>query len=51
MAAMAGALGVRLDKRGAYRLNPSGRAPGVDDIRRARRIVAGAGLLAGVVCG
>ncbi len=51
MAAMAGALGVRLDKRGAYRLNPAGRAPGADDVRRARGIVAGAGLLAGVVCG
>jgi adenosylcobinamide-phosphate synthase len=51
MAAMAGALGVRLDKRGAYRLNESGRAPGVDDIGRARFIVAGAGLLAGGVCG
>jgi adenosylcobinamide-phosphate synthase len=51
MAAMAGALGVQLDKRGAYRLNPDGRAPDADDVRRARLIVAGAGILAGVVCG
>jgi adenosylcobinamide-phosphate synthase len=46
MAAMAGALGVRLEKRGAYVLNVSGRPPGAGDLRRARRIVAGAGLLA-----
>jgi adenosylcobinamide-phosphate synthase len=46
MAAMAGALGVRLEKRGAYVLNGSGRPPGAGDVRRARRIVAGAGLLA-----
>lgn len=50
MAAMAGALGVRLDKRGVYVLNAGGRPPAADDLRRARRIVAGAGLLAGV-CG
>lgn len=50
MAAMAGALGVRLDKRGAYVLHEEGREPGADDLRRARRIVAGAGLLAAAVC-
>jgi adenosylcobinamide-phosphate synthase len=46
MAAMAGALQVRLTKRGVYVLNAGGRLPGADDLRRARRIVAGAGLLA-----
>lgn len=50
MAAMAGALGVRLDKRGAYLLHAEGRDPGADDLRRARRIVAGAGILAAMVC-
>ncbi|MBV9775083.1 MAG: cobalamin biosynthesis protein CobD [Gemmatimonadetes bacterium] len=48
MAAMAGALGVRLRKRGAYDLHPEGREPGPGDLRRARRIVAGAGILAAV---
>jgi adenosylcobinamide-phosphate synthase len=42
MAAMAGALGVRLSKRGAYTLNESGRAAEVEDITRALRIVAAA---------
>lgn len=46
MAAMAGALGVRLAKRGAYELNAGGREPRVDDITRARRIVTGAATLA-----
>jgi adenosylcobinamide-phosphate synthase len=47
MAAMAGALGVRLDKRGVYALNDDGRAPTADDLRRARRIVgAAAGIVA-----
>ncbi len=46
MAAMAGALGVRLTKRGTYHLNPAGRDPGPADLRRARRIVAAAGILA-----
>ncbi|MDB4949908.1 MAG: cobD [Gemmatimonadetes bacterium] len=46
IAAMAGALGVRLDKRGAYVLNDGGRMPTADDLGRARRIVAGAGVLA-----
>ena len=35
MSAFAGALGVRLDKRGAYLLNGEGRAPGAGDITRA----------------
>lgn len=46
MAAMAGALGVSLSKRGAYTLNPSGRAPTPADIGRAERIVAAASGLA-----
>ncbi len=46
MAAMAGALEVRLTKRGAYVLNAGGRAPGPDDLAGARRIVALAGMLA-----
>jgi adenosylcobinamide-phosphate synthase len=49
MAAMAGALGVRLTKRGAYALNPAGRDPGPADLRRARRVVAAAGILAAVL--
>jgi adenosylcobinamide-phosphate synthase len=49
MAAMAGALGVRLTKRGTYDLNPAGRDPGPADLRRARRIVAAAGILAAVL--
>jgi adenosylcobinamide-phosphate synthase len=43
MAAMAGALGVRLEKVGHYTLNPEGRPPGAADLRRAMW-VAGAGL-------
>lgn len=39
MSAMAGALDVRLEKNGHYRLNESGRAPGPKDIRRAAWIV------------
>lgn len=46
MAAMAGALGIRLAKRGAYTLNPGGRDPRAADLRRARRIVGAAGILA-----
>lgn len=49
MAAMAGALGVRLTKRGAYALNDAGRDPDAADLRRARRLVAAAGALAGVL--
>ncbi len=48
MAAMAGALGVRLTKRGAYALNPAGREPTLADLAHARRIVAGAGTIAAV---
>ena len=46
MAAMAGALGVRLEKRGHYVLNAEGRAPAAHDITRARRIVFAASLVA-----
>lgn len=46
MAAMAGALGVRLEKRGHYVLNAEGRAPTTRDITRARRIVLAASLTA-----
>lgn len=46
MAVTAGALGVRLTKPGVYVLNPSGRSPGAADLRRARRLVAVAGVLA-----
>lgn len=54
MAAMAGALGCRLTKRDGtellYVLNARGRAPGVEDLVRARRIVIAATLLvAGVL--
>jgi adenosylcobinamide-phosphate synthase len=40
MSAIAGALGVRLEKLGHYRLNESARPPDAADIRRAERIVA-----------
>jgi adenosylcobinamide-phosphate synthase len=51
MAAMAGALGVRLDKRvgdgsTAYVLHARGRAPTVADLARARRVVVTAAALA-----
>lgn len=39
MAAAAGALGVWLEKPGAYRLGAGGRAPSVDDAAAARRLV------------
>lgn len=42
MAAMAGALGVRLTKRGAYVLHAGGRPPDVVDVRRAGRVVLAA---------
>lgn len=50
MAAIAGALGVRLEKVGHYCLNPDGRDPTADDLRRANRVVlvalgVGAGLV------
>ncbi|MCL4394771.1 MAG: cobalamin biosynthesis protein [Chloroflexi bacterium] len=40
MSAMAGALGVRLEKIGHYRLNPGGRAPVACDVERAARIAS-----------
>jgi adenosylcobinamide-phosphate synthase len=45
MAAMAGALGVRLTKRDVYVLNAPARAPRATDIAHAVRIVAGAAVL------
>lgn len=39
MSAMAGALGVMLDKREAYTLNATGRAPTALDLARGRRLV------------
>jgi adenosylcobinamide-phosphate synthase len=45
MAAMAGALGVRLVKRDCYALNSAGRDPRAADIGRARRIVISAATL------
>jgi adenosylcobinamide-phosphate synthase len=44
MAAMAGALGVTLEKIGSYRLG-DGPPPVPDDIRRAERVVSGAAVL------
>ena len=49
MSAFAGALGVRLDKRGVYVLNAAGRAPDAADVRRALRLAARACALA-VLC-
>jgi adenosylcobinamide-phosphate synthase len=46
MAAMAGALGVRLEKRGHYVLNASAREPTAHDIQRARRLVLVASVIA-----
>lgn len=46
MAAMAGALDVRLTKRGVYRLHDHGRLPDAAAVTRARRIVLAAVLLA-----
>ncbi len=45
MAAAAGALGLRLEKRGHYILNPEGRSPNAADVRRARRLIAVAATL------
>lgn len=47
MAAMAGALGVTLTKRGAYTLGAPGRAPEAADIGRAIRLARAAAILAG----
>ncbi len=44
MAAAAGALGVRLEKRDAYALNQGARLPGSADVERAERLVALAGV-------
>jgi len=49
MAAMAGALGVRLAKRDHYILNDSAPLPRARDIQRARHIVLAASLLAAIV--
>jgi adenosylcobinamide-phosphate synthase len=52
MSAAAGALEVRLEKVGHYRLNEAGRAPAPGDIRRAARLVCcamGLGLAAGAL--
>jgi adenosylcobinamide-phosphate synthase len=45
MSAAAGAIGVRLEKLEHYALNPDGRAPTTDDLRRARTLTAAAGAL------
>jgi adenosylcobinamide-phosphate synthase len=50
MSAMAGALGVELEKVGHYRLGAGGRAPSVADIGRAVRLVRlAAGLMLGLL--
>lgn len=49
MAAMAGALGVRLTKRDHYSLNDEGRPPRARDIGRACRIVIAGAALAAIV--
>jgi adenosylcobinamide-phosphate synthase len=49
MAAMAGALGVRLTKRDCYVLNPHGRDPVASDIGRGCRIVGAAAVLSAIL--
>ncbi len=49
MAAMAGALGVELEKVGHYRLGQGLRAATAEDIARAQRIVWGVGVLAALL--
>lgn len=49
MSAMAGLLGVRLEKRGYYRLGAEFPEPGPDDIGQALRIVNRASLLAAII--
>ena len=44
--AMAGALGVEVEKAGHYRLGPEGERPSSRDIRRANRLFTGAALVA-----
>ena len=51
MAAAAGGLNVRLDKRGAYTLNSGGRAPAAEDIRLTARWVSASSLLAALLLG
>ncbi|MBI2886329.1 MAG: cobalamin biosynthesis protein CobD [Chloroflexi bacterium] len=46
MSAMAGALGVRLEKLGAYRLGAEAREPVASDLRRALRVLGGGVALA-----
>ena len=46
MSAVAGALGVELEKVGVYRLGEGGRPPGPDDIRRAVNLMRWAAFLA-----
>jgi len=48
--AAAGALGVRLEKAGTYRLDGGAELPGWETIRRARRLVAWAAGLGLLVC-
>lgn len=43
MAAAAGALGVRLEKRDTYVLHPSGAVPSTSDLRAVERLVLAAG--------
>lgn len=50
MAAIAGALGVRLEKAGHYSLNAQGREPTADDVRRASWVV-GVGVVLAVATG
>ncbi len=50
MSAAAGALGVRLEKRGVYTLNAAGRDPDAADLRAALTLVNRAALLAALVC-
>ena len=50
--AMAGALGVEVEKSGHYRLGPEGKRPAAGDIRRANRLFTGAALVAiGIAAG
>lgn len=52
MAAAAGALGVRLEKRGTYVLHLRGSAPGADTVLRAERLIEAAGVVAvGILVG
>jgi adenosylcobinamide-phosphate synthase len=49
MAAMAGALGVELEKSGHYRLGAGLRAPAAADVDRAVRVMLGAAALAAAI--